>query len=190
MPSPSGGKVWGCFAVSRGEGRTLRISANSTLCEIGSSQNTHGFILQNEGGAISRAGAYLCRSVRPARISGITRRCPSSLRNKRRGRIHWDLEEFPGCRFISDRMKMVLEPLDPGAFCFCEMQGAAAGRIGCCGAVGFVMSSVCSMLSTRKKSDIDIRTATDGSKYYSLSRNFNLAFKEDVVGQNDPPFFA
>ena len=182
MPSPSGGKSGAASQFPEGRShppnkRKFYIVRHRVV------SNTHGFILQNKEALFQgRAPIY----VDPFGPRGFRDypEVPLFTADKRRGRIHWDLEEIPGCWFISDRMKMVLEPLDPGAFAFvkCKVQlpdGSDAAVRWLCDVVR-VLDAL-----DEEKSDIDIRTATDGSKYYSLSRNFNLAFKGDVVGQND-----
>jgi hypothetical protein len=107
---------------------------------------------------------------------------PVFVSDKRLGRIHWDFENYCGYWFISDRMKMVLERLDPEAFAFLKCRvhlpdGSDAPMRWLCDVVTCVRRARRGKIRNK-----DFKTAKDGSKFYSFFGGFNRMFKEDGVG--------
>jgi hypothetical protein len=106
---------------------------------------------------------------------------PVFLADPRLGRIDRDFEIDTGYWFISDRMKSVVEGVDPDAFAFlqCKVQlrdGSEGPARWLCDIVR-VLDAV-----DEENSDVRIGTADDGSKYYSFCKN--LRFRDDVVGSS------
>jgi len=108
---------------------------------------------------------------------------PVFLSDSRLGRTHRDFEEYHGYWFISDRMKSVLECVDPTAFEFlkCSVQ-LTDGREG-------PQRWLCDVVRVldaldEEQSEITIRTASDGTKVYNLFGGENFVFKEDEVGHH------
>lgn len=100
-------------------------------------------------------------------------------RGQRTGR---DFEQYSVYWFISDRMKAVLERVDPGAFAFlkCRVQlpnGMDGPTRWLCDVV-----RVLDALDEEKSSKIGIGTADNGRKVYLISWGVPLIFKDDVVG--------
>jgi Protein of unknown function (DUF1629) len=106
---------------------------------------------------------------------------PVFLANAKLGRIHWDLEEYSGYWFISEKMKSVLQMVDPGAFSFlaCEMRspdGMRQPTRWLCD-----MTRVLDALD-EAQSTARIGVASNGSKFYNLSGSERLSFQESIVG--------
>jgi hypothetical protein len=106
---------------------------------------------------------------------------PTFLCDPKRGRVHWDFQEYLGYWFISDRMKSILETIDPGAFAFlkCKVQKPDGGD-----GPSYWLCDVVRVLDAldEEKSAIKIRTASDGSKVYNMMANPRLFFKDDLIG--------
>lgn len=106
---------------------------------------------------------------------------PLFVANKR-GRLHWDLDTpVPYYWMITERMKSLMEALDPEAFEFrqCRVQfpdGSDGPPRWLCDVVR-VLDAV-----DEEKSELNIRTGRAGNKYYSSLYLANLFFKPEVVG--------
>jgi hypothetical protein len=92
-----------------------------------------------------------------------------------------DFEEYSFYWFISNRMRVILEGVDPQAFAFlkCRVQlpdGTDAPFRWLCDVVR-VLDAL-----DEEKSKIRINAATDGSKFYGLSGGEDLIFNDDAVG--------
>jgi hypothetical protein len=108
---------------------------------------------------------------------------PTFLFDKRLGIADRDFEELSGYWFISDRMKTVLERIDPEAFAFlkCKVQlpdGTDGPLHWLCDVVR-VLDAL-----DEEKSRVHIGTADDGSKVYTLFPGRPLIFKDDAVGRH------
>lgn len=136
---------------------------------------------------VSRASGYELQNPPtvffPLKQRGLSHypKVPVFRADPRRGRLHWDLEILADYWFVSDRMKSVIERVDPAAFAFlrCKVQfpdGTDAPVRWLCDVVRVVDAL------DEEKSTIRIRTSTDGSKVYNFSGDVNLIFKEDAVG--------
>lgn len=104
--------------------------------------------------------------------------------NKRGERTGRDFEQYSVYWFISERMKAVLERVDPGAFAFlkCRVQlpnGTDGPTRWLCDVV-----RVLDALDEEKSSKIGIGTADNGRKVYLISWGVPLIFKDDVVGSH------
>jgi hypothetical protein len=105
---------------------------------------------------------------------------PRVLFDKKLGRPPRDLEECSGYWLISDRLKTVLETVDPAgvAFVRCEvrLRGGEPGPTYWLCDVVRVLDAVDEMASRLRIYD------EQGRKKYSLVGGASLVFKEDVVG--------
>ncbi|HEX3504923.1 MAG TPA: DUF1629 domain-containing protein [Xanthobacteraceae bacterium] len=107
---------------------------------------------------------------------------PIFLSNSKLGHTDRDFQIYSGYWFVSDRMRGVLETVDPQAFAFlaCKVQmpdGSGGPLYWLCDVVR-VLDAL-----DEEQSEIRIRTASDGSKVYDLLGNPRLIFKESVLGQ-------
>ncbi len=108
---------------------------------------------------------------------------PIFLDDVKLGRIHRDLEEYSGYWFISEKMKSVLQTVDPEAFAFleCDIQSSDGTRQPArwlCDAVR-VLDAL-----DEDQSTAEIGVATDGSKVYHYVHTAKLIFKESIVGSS------
>lgn len=140
----------------------------------------HGFKLSN-GPELFRGGPPIF--VPPQGRRGIREysETPVFLADPRRGRIDRDFEIDTGYWLISDRMKAVVEGVDPDAFAFlqCKVQlrdGSEGPARWLCEIVR-VLDAV-----DEENSDVEIRTADDGSKYYRFTGT--IRFRSDAVGSS------
>jgi hypothetical protein len=104
---------------------------------------------------------------------------PVFLADPRLGRIERDFEINGGYWFISDRMKATVEGIDPDAFAFlqCKLQL----RDGSEGPVRWLCDIVRVLDAVdEENSDVEIRTADDGSRYYRFGGI--VRFRGDAVG--------
>jgi len=106
---------------------------------------------------------------------------PLFLSDKKLGRTDWDFEGYCGYWLISDRMKIVLERVDPGAFAFLkcrvELPDGSDGPVHWLCDVVRVLDAL-----DEERSKIRIGVADDGSKVYNSLGVTRLIFKEDAVG--------
>jgi uncharacterized protein DUF1629 len=106
---------------------------------------------------------------------------PVFLCDKRLGRIDRDFEEYCGYWLITDRMKTILERVDPEGFSFlkCKIQlpDGTDGPVHWLCDVVRVLAAV-----DEEKSRVEIGTADDGSKVYTIFLGRPLIFKDDAVG--------
>jgi hypothetical protein len=105
---------------------------------------------------------------------------PVFLADARLGRIDREFEEYCGYWFVSDRMKAILEGVDPEAFAFlkCKVQlpdGTEGPLRWLCDVVR-VLDALDEEMST-----IGIEAASDGSKLYNFFGKVRLMFKNEVV---------
>ena len=188
MPSPRGGKPQ---AASRSANASSRPpSQRQRPAEARKFYLVRHRVVSNASGFKLQNGKTLFHGGPPIFVPPDGRRgfrdypdVPVFISDKRLGRIHWDFEEYCGYWFISDRMKTVLERLDPEAFAFlkCRVQlpDASDAPVRWFCDVVRVLDAL-----DEEKSEIRIKTAKDGSKFYSFLGGFNLIFKEDVVGSH------
>jgi Protein of unknown function (DUF1629) len=106
---------------------------------------------------------------------------PVFLSDAKRGRIHRDFEVYCGYWFISERMKSVLQGVDPEAFAFlqCDVRlpdGSDAPVHWLCHVIR-ILDALDEGRSTAR-----IGTADNGGKVYQFGHGANLAFHESVVG--------
>jgi hypothetical protein len=106
---------------------------------------------------------------------------PAFVADPKLGRLHWDLEEYSGYWFVSERMKSVLQEIDPEAFVFlaCDIQspdGTPQPPRWLCDIVR-VLDAL-----DEGRSETRNAVAKDGSKYYVFAFASRLVFKENVVG--------
>lgn len=108
---------------------------------------------------------------------------PLFVADARKGRLHWDLEEYSDYWFVSERMKSLLQALDRDAFVFlpCEMRFPDGSK-----APPRWLCDVVRMLDAvdEEKSEVKIGTADNGSKVYQLLGHINLHFRPEVVRSN------
>ena len=107
---------------------------------------------------------------------------PKFLADPKVGRVHRDFEELHDYWFISDRMKTVLERIDPEAFAFlqCDIttsNGESAPARWLCDVVR-VLDAL-----HEDNSEIRIATADNGSKVYLFTVGARLIFNESAIGQ-------
>lgn len=106
---------------------------------------------------------------------------PLFLADEKLGRIDRDFERYSHYWLISDRMKSVLEQVDPEAFAFlkCDTRlpdGTDGPRHWLCDVVR-VLEAL-----DEGKSLIEIGTADDGSKFYDLLGRRSLILNQDAIG--------
>jgi Protein of unknown function (DUF1629) len=113
---------------------------------------------------------------------------PVFLADEKVGPIHWDFEIDTGYWFISDKMKSILQALDPEAFAFLECHvlspdGQERPVRWLCGVVRVLdaLDEEKSEASARWYGKQLVCAAKDGSKFYNPSHEA-LFFKESVVG--------
>jgi hypothetical protein len=98
------------------------------------------------------------------------------------GRNTRDFEVYSFYWFISDRMKTVLERIEPEAFaflkCTVQLSNGTDGPVRWLCDVVRVLDAL-----DEEQSRVRIGTADDGSKVYSFSGLVKLIFKEDVIGR-------
>lgn len=106
---------------------------------------------------------------------------PLFISNNRLGRTDRDFEEYCGYWFISDRMKTVLERIDPEGFAFLKckvhLPDGTDGPLHWLCDVVRVLDAL-----DEEKSRIESGTADDGSKVYIPLIGRPLIFKDDAVG--------
>ena len=107
---------------------------------------------------------------------------PLFICNPRKGRVHWDFEEYMDDWFISERMKAVLESLDADAFAFlkCDIRrpdGSDEPARWLCDVVR-VLDAL-----DEQKSKVWIGTADDGGKVYGLGGDMNLVSRKSSSGR-------
>jgi hypothetical protein len=106
---------------------------------------------------------------------------PVFLSDKKLGRTDWDFEGYCGYWLISDRMKIVLERVDPEAFAFLkcrvELPDGSDGPVHWLCDVVRVLDAL-----DEERSKIGIGVADNGSKAYNFLGVTRLIFKEDAVG--------
>lgn len=99
------------------------------------------------------------------------------------GKTSRDFELFSFYWFISDRMKTVLERVDPEAFVFlkCKVQlkDGADGPVRWLCDVVRVLDAL-----DEGKSEVRINRSDDGTKYYQFGSGCVLIFKDDEVGSH------
>ena len=106
---------------------------------------------------------------------------PLFLADPRLGRIERDFEILGGYWFISDRMKATVEGIDPDAFAF--LQCKLKLRDGSEGPVRWLCDIVRVLDAVdEENSDVEIRAADDGSKYYRFGGK--VRFRSDAVGSS------
>jgi uncharacterized protein DUF1629 len=97
------------------------------------------------------------------------------------GRLYRDLEGYSGYWFISEKMKSVLQEIDPEAFAFleCEVRSPDGNR-----QPSRWLCDVIRVLDAldETQSTVRVGVADDGSKYYRMGGGDKLVFKESVVG--------
>jgi hypothetical protein len=108
---------------------------------------------------------------------------PVFLADAKLGRLHWDLEEFSGYWFISEKMKSVLQKVDSEAFVFleCDTQspdGKHQPARWLCDVVR-VLDAL-----DEDQSNARIGVASNGSKFYNLTGSERFIFKETAVGES------
>jgi Protein of unknown function (DUF1629) len=108
---------------------------------------------------------------------------PVFLSDAKRGRVHWDFEVYCGYWFISERMKSVLQDVDPEAFAYlqCDVRlpdGSNAPVHWLCHVIRILDAL------DEGRSTALIGTADNGRKVYQFGRGANLIFNESVVGDS------
>jgi hypothetical protein len=108
---------------------------------------------------------------------------PLFLADAKKGRIDRDFEPFDGYWLISERLKLLLDSVDPNAFAFVECKtrlpdGSEGPPRWLCDVVR-VLDAV-----DEEKSTLAIKTATDdsGTKYYGFCPGERMIFREGAVG--------
>jgi hypothetical protein len=106
---------------------------------------------------------------------------PVFLADARLGRIHRDFEINTGYWFISDRMKTVIESVDPEAFaslkCKVQMHDGSDGPVRWLCDVIRVLDAL-----DEENSDVKIAVADDGSKIYRPVIGGGVTFSPEVIG--------
>jgi hypothetical protein len=141
----------------------------------------NGFVLLNED-ALFKEGAHVFLTPPGRRGFRQYPVRPKFLSDPKIGRVHRDFEALHDYWLISDRMKDILERVDPNAFAFlqCDITtsngGSAAARWLC--DVVLVLDAL-----VEGSSEVRIGTADNGSKIYLFTAGARLIFDESVVGQ-------
>jgi len=187
MPSRSGAKSGVALQFAKASSRRPKQRKFYIVSGKKAISRASGFELHNEEALFQGRLPIFVNSPGPRGFRDYPE-VPLFIADKRRGRIHWDLEEFANCWFISDRMKMVLEGFDPGAFAFlkCKVQlpgGSDAPARWLCDVVRVLdaLDEERSEANAKWYGKKLVRVATDGSKYYSAVGREALFFKESAV---------
>jgi Protein of unknown function (DUF1629) len=167
--APSAGKA----RSSKSE--TRRFNKKRRFYDIRSSWGRNGFKVVNAGHWIKTLSPFSHDNY-----FGAGREMPVFNANPKEGRIDRDFEQWFGFWQISDRMKTVLDQVDPEAFDFlqCQVQlsdGTAGPTRWLCQVVR-ILDAV-----DEAKSTVRIGTDSAGKKLYRRGPSV-LVFKEDVVG--------
>jgi Protein of unknown function (DUF1629) len=106
---------------------------------------------------------------------------PAFLSDAKLGRIHRDFEVYSGYWFISDRMKSVLQGVDPEAFAFLQCDVRTPG--GNDAPVRWLCDVIRILDALDEgRSTAEIGTAESGRKVYRFGLGASLTFNESVVG--------
>jgi hypothetical protein len=108
---------------------------------------------------------------------------PVFLADAKEGRLHWDLEEYSGYWFISEKMKSVLDATDPEAFAY--LQCEVRNPVGEPQPVRWLCDVVRVLDALDEaQSEAKVSAATDGSKIYLPVYNSKLIFRESIIGDS------
>ena len=106
---------------------------------------------------------------------------PVFMRDARLGPVYWDLENPAGYWFISDKMKSVLQAVDPEGLDFlqCHIRSPDGQELP---ARWFCNIRILDALD-EERSEVEIAVANNGSKFYDFFPLWpKLVFKEPIVG--------
>jgi hypothetical protein len=106
---------------------------------------------------------------------------PLFLFDKRKGRLPRDLEEFDAYWLVSDRMKVVLQAVDPNGFVFlaCDVRSADQGEVPV-----YWLCDVVRVLDAIDEAQSHLRIwhhEKTGEKFYNLG-NAHIRFIKNLIG--------